>query len=169
MLKLLQEEQFEDLYQLMEESFPRDEYRPCQAQRALLSHPHYQIYVYEKDHELVAFFATWEGPHFIFLEHFAVKASFRNGGLGSKLLQVFLKGQAKPVVIEIEPPEGGIEKRRARFYERNGFSLSQWGYVQPALTKEQNPVSFVLMSYPKHLQEKEYQSFKNWVFKHVYS
>lgn len=55
MLTILQEEQFESFYQLMEDSFPRDEYRPYQTQRALLSHPNYQIYVYEKDHELVAF------------------------------------------------------------------------------------------------------------------
>ncbi len=170
MLTTLQEEQFEKLYQLIEESFPRDEYRPYETQRALLSHPHYQIYVYEKDHELAALFATWEGPQFVFLEHFAVKESFRNGGLGSKLLQVFLKQQEKPVVIEIEPPDGEIEKRRARFYERNGFILSQWDdYVQPALAKGQSPVPLVLMSYPKPLQEQEYQSFKNWVFKHVYS
>ena len=168
MLTILQEEQFENFYQLIEESFPSDEYRPYQTQRGLLSHPHYQIYVHEKDHELAAIFATWEGPDFIFLEHFAVKASLRDGGLGSKLLQTFLKQQAKPIVIEIEPPEGELEKRRASFYERNGFSLSQWGYVQPALAKEQSPVSLVLMSYPKPLQEQAYQTFKNWVFKHVY-
>lgn len=169
MLTILKEEQFENLYQLIENSFPSDEYRPYQTQRALLSHPHYQIYVYEKDHELGAFFATWNGPNFIFLEHFAVKESFRNGGLGSKLLQEFFKQQTKPVVVEIEPPEGEIEKRRVSFYERNGFSLSQWGYVQPPLAKGQNPVSLVLMSYPKPFHEQEYQSFKNWVFKHVYS
>ncbi|WP_077618238.1 GNAT family N-acetyltransferase [Bacillus sinesaloumensis] len=169
MLSILQEDRFEELYQMFEDSFPSDEYRPYQTQRALLSNPHYQIYVYEKNHEIAAFFATWEGPHFIFLEHFAVKESFRNGGLGSKLLQEFLKLHAKPIVIEIEPPEGEIEKRRARFYERNGFHLSQWGYVQPALAKGQNPVSLVLMSYPKPLQEQEYQSFKNWVFNDIYT
>ena len=103
MLTILQEKQFENFYQLIEESFPIDEYRPYQTQRGLLSHPHYQIYVHEKDHELAAIFATWEGPDFIFLEHFAVKASLRDGGLGSKLLQTFLKQQAKPIVIEIEP------------------------------------------------------------------
>lgn len=169
MLKILQEEQFESFYQLMKDSFPSDEYRPYQTQRALLSHPHYQIYVYKKDQELAAFFAAWEGPDFIFLEHFAVKASLRDGGLGSKLLQAFLKQQAKPIVLEIEPPEGEIEKRRVSFYERNGFRLSQRGYVQPALAKGKNPVSLVLMSYPKPLNEQAYQSFKNWVFKHVYS
>lgn len=169
MLTVLQDEQFEQLYQLFEESFPSDEYRPYETQRALLSHPQYQIYVYEKDHEVAAFFATWEGPHYIFLEHFAVKEKFRNGGLGSKLLQEFLTQQIKPIVIEIEPPEGEIEKRRASFYERNGFHLSQWGYIQPALANGQTPVPLVLMSYPKPLQEEDYHSFKNWVFTHVYS
>ncbi|MEK5442343.1 MULTISPECIES: GNAT family N-acetyltransferase [unclassified Fredinandcohnia] len=169
MLTLLQEDQFENLYQLFEDSFPSDEYRPYHMQRSLLSAPHYQIYVYEKDHELAAFFATWEGPDFIFLEHFAVKSRFRNGGLGSKLLQAFLEQQVKPVVIEIEPPEGEIEKRRADFYKRNGFTLSEWGYVQPPLAKGQSAVSLVLMSYPKPLQEQAYKSFKNWVFNHVYS
>lgn len=139
MLTILQEERFENLYQLFEDSFSTDEYRPYQMQRSLLSHPCYQIYVYEKDHELAAFFATWEGSDFIFLEHFAVKSRLRNGGLGSKLLQVFLEQLEKPIVIEIEPPEGEIEKRRAGFYERNGFSLSKWGYVQPALAQGKVP------------------------------
>lgn len=169
MLTILQKERFDDLYHLFEDSFPRDEFRPYNIQRKLLSHPHYQIFVYEKDCELAAFFATWEGPDFIFLEHFAVKSSFRNGGLGSKLLQAFLEQQVKPVVIEIEPPEGEIEKRRARFYERNGFSLSKWGYVQPALAQGQSSVPLVLMSYPKPLQEEAFYAFKNWVFQHVYS
>lgn len=169
MLTILQAEQFEELYQLIKESFPNSEYRPYEKQRALLFHPDYQVYIYEENHELAAVFATWEGPDFIFLEHFAVKESFRNGGLGSKLLQAFIKQQVKPIVLEIELPEGEIEKKRAGFYERNGFILSQWNYVQPALAKGQSPVPVTLMSYPKPLQEQEYQSFKNWVFEHVYS
>lgn len=169
MLTILQEEQFEKFYQLIEDSFPSDEYRPYQTQRALLSHPHYQIYVYEKGQELAAIFATWEGPGFIFIEHFAVKASLRNVGLGSEILQAFLKQQTKPVILEIESPVGEIEKRRARFYERNGLNLSQWGYDQPALATGQSTVPVVLMSYPMPIQEQAYQSFKSWVFKHVYS
>lgn len=169
MLTILQENQFEELFRLMEESFPTDEYRPYQLQQSLLSHPHYQIYVYKKDGKLVAFLAVWEGPNFIFLEHFAVKESFRNGGLGSKLLQTFVKQQTKPILLEIERPEGEIEKRRANFYERNGFNLTKWSYLQPALAKDQSPVPLVLMSYPMPIQEQQFKSFKNWVFKHVYS
>lgn len=169
MLTILQEEQFENLYRLMEDSFPANEHRGYLAQRVLLSHPLYQAYVYENKQEIGALFTTWEGPDFIYLEHFAVKENLRNDGLGSKLLQVFLQQQKKAVIIEIESPKGGDQKRRAEFYVRNGFSLSQWGYVQPEIAKGQGPVSVVLMSYPEPLQEQAYQSFKKWVFKHVYS
>lgn len=168
MLTILKEEQFDKVYKLMEDSFPKDEYRPYPLQRALLANPLYRIYVHEENQELVAFFATWEGPHFIFLEHFAVKERFRNHGLGSKLLQEFLKQQEKPTVIEIEPPVGEMEKRRANFYKRNGFHPTPWGYHMPALAKGQNEVPLVLMSYPNPLKEKEFHIFKDWVFQHVY-
>ncbi|NCU18831.1 GNAT family N-acetyltransferase [Pallidibacillus pasinlerensis] len=169
MLKVLHEDQFDELFQIIEESFPIDEYRPYPSQRALLSQPHYRIFTYEKDQELAGFLATWEGPEFIFIEHFAVKTSFRNGGLGSKLLQEFLKQQTKPVILEIEPPEGELEKRRANFYKRNGFNPNPWSYLQPALAKDQSPVPLVIMSYPEPLEEHQFQSFKDWVYTYVYS
>lgn len=40
MLKVLHEEQFDELFQIIEQSFPIDEYRPYESQRALLSQPH---------------------------------------------------------------------------------------------------------------------------------
>jgi ribosomal protein S18 acetylase RimI-like enzyme len=169
MLKVLHDEQFDEIFQIIEQSFPIDEYRPYESQRALLSQPHYRIFAYEKDRELAGFLATWEGPEFIFIEHFAVKERFRNGGLGSKLLQDFLKQQTKPVVLEIELPEGELEKRRANFYKRNGFNLNPWSYVQPALAKGQSPVPLVIMSYPEPLQDQQFQSFKDWVYTNVYS
>lgn len=84
------------------------------------------------------------------------------------MLQAFLQQQEKPVIIEIEPPKSGDEKRRAEFYIRNGFSLSESGYVQPAYSHEKSPVSIVLMSYPKPLQGRDFQAFKNWMFTHIY-
>ncbi|KMK77559.1 GNAT family N-acetyltransferase [Alkalihalobacillus pseudalcaliphilus] len=169
MLIKLKGNKFDAFYQLMQDSFPPDEYRPYHHQRALLDNPFYQIYMYEEHDELVAFFATWQSQEFIFLEHFAVQASFRNGGLGTKLLQAFLQQSKQSVIIEIEPPTNGdLEKRRAKFYERNGFSLSKWGYIQPALAKGYDPVPLVLMAYPQPLSFASYLEFKGWVFQHVY-
>lgn len=165
MLTLLQEHQFDLLYQLLEESFPADEYRDYQSQKALLTHPLYKVYIYE---EIGAFFAVWEGDEYIYLEHFAVKESLRNGGLGSTLLKEFLGQQEKPVVIEIEKPESDMQKRRAEFYIRNGFHLQEWGYDQPAFSKEKSPVPMVLMSYPHPMREQDFTLFKDWIFTHVY-
>lgn len=169
MLTTLKKEQFDELFTLITEAFPEDEHRGYDAQRALLDDPRYRVFTYEKDGEIGAFFATWEGPDFIFVEHFAVKESFRNGGLGSTLLQAFLQQHEKPVILEIEPPESGIEKRRAGFYVRNGFHLTDWGYTQPPFSEGRSPVPLVLMSYPKALSEQAFQSFKTWMFTHLYT
>lgn len=168
MLKIMQQDQFDELYQLLEESFPADEYRDYKSQQVLLSHPLYKVFVYEENNELGAFFATWEGQDYIYLEHFAVKESLRNGGLGSKLLREFLSQQVKPVVLEIEIPKSGIEKRRAEFYVRNGFYLNEFGYDQPAFSPDKSPVPMVLMSYPNPLQDQAFQVFKDWIFSCVY-
>lgn len=168
MLKVMQQDQFDNLYKLLEESFPADEYRDYKSQQALLSHPLYKVFIYEENQELSALFATWEGEDYIYLEHFAVKESLRNGGLGSKLLGEFLSKQVKPVVLEIEIPNSGMEKRRAEFYVRNGFNLNEYGYDQPAFSPEKSPVPMVLMSYPESLQEQEFKEFKEWIFSCVY-
>lgn len=168
MLKRIQQDQFDNLYKLLEESFPPDEYRDYKSQQDLLSHPLYKVFIYEENQGIGAFFAMWEGNDYIYLEHFAVKKNLRNGGLGSKLLKEFLQQQEKPVVLEIEVPNSGIEKRRAEFYIRNGFNLNEYGYDQPAFSDEKNPVPMVLMSYPNPLQEQEFQIFKDWIFTTVY-
>lgn len=168
MLKIMQQDKFDDLYKLLEDSFPADEYRDYKSQQVLLSHPLYKVFIYEENQELGAFFAIWEGPEYIYLEHFAVKESLRNGGLGSKLLGEFLSKQVKPVILEIEIPKSGMEKRRAKFYQRNGLNLNEYGYDQPAFSEEKSPVPMVLMSYPKPLQEQEFRSFEDWIFTEVY-
>lgn len=168
MLSTLNPTNFKQLYTLMTESFPPDEHRDYDAQQQLLSHPQYKVYIHTSNHELGGFFATWEGEEYIYLEHFAVKETLRNSGLGSKLLESFLQQQTKPVVIEIEEPTGELEKRRAAFYVRNGFHLSSHGYDQPAFSPEKNPVPMKLMSYPNPLQEDEFQRFYQWIFTTVY-
>ncbi|UUX34951.1 GNAT family N-acetyltransferase [Fundicoccus culcitae] len=154
----------------MEASFPREEYRSVEEQLALFSRPEYQVYGYLSEQVLAAFLAIWDGPSFVFLEHFAVDERFRGGGLGSKLLLEWLEldGQTKPVILEIEPPVNEIQKRRAAFYERNGFVLSNWSYEQPALSDDKEPVPVVLMTYPKVISEQLFTEVKDWVFEQVY-
>ncbi len=56
MLRLLENEQFDELYQLFLESFPVDEFRPYEAQLALLNQENYRVYIFEQKQTIAAFF-----------------------------------------------------------------------------------------------------------------
>ena len=59
MLKKMEIKEFDQVYTLMEESFPKDEYRDYQKQKELFQNPEYQILI-EKNpefREIKAFFA----------------------------------------------------------------------------------------------------------------
>ncbi len=83
--------------------------------------------------ELMAFLAVWEFDTFLFVEHFAVRKSCRNGGLGAVLLTQLTAQCRRPVILEVELPTGELEARRIAFYERNGFVMNPFEYMQPAM------------------------------------
>ena len=87
MLHTLTIDDFDQMYRLMEASFPQDEYRPYAGQKALFHDLDYHVYAYfDHAHTLLAFLAVWDFQDFAFVEHFAVAPSCRNLGLGSQML-----------------------------------------------------------------------------------
>ena len=114
MLKKMEIKDFDQVYTLMEESFPKDEYRDYQKQKELFQNPEYQILI-EKDpefREIKAFFAAWEFETFIYVEHFAVNPILRNGGVGSRMLKALTEDAEKMIILEVEPPTEEIAVRR---------------------------------------------------------
>lgn len=168
MLELLEKDEFEQLYALMEDSFPKAEIRNFKGQQELLENPHYNVYVLRENSEILAFFAEWENESYRFIEHLAVNEKFRSQGLGSKSLQAFITLNSKPVVLEVEPPTDDIQRRRIKFYERNGFHLSSYGYIQPVINEGYESVPLVMMTYPELLNNKELHQIKNWLDQTVY-
>ena len=79
-LETLTERDFDSVWEIMEESFPRDERRSREAQRKILDVSWYHLYGYRAHGELMAFLAVWEFDTFLFVEHFAVRKSCRNSG-----------------------------------------------------------------------------------------
>ena len=120
-LETLTERDFDSVWEIMEESFPRDERRSREAQRKILDVSWYHLYGYRAHGEPMAFLAVWEFDTFLFVEHFAVRKSCRNGGLGAVLLTQLTTQSRKPVILEVELPTGELEARRIAFYERNGY------------------------------------------------
>ena len=52
MVKSLAHKDFDEFFQLIENSFPKDEYRTYDEQKALLDNPAYEIYTYSNDNTL---------------------------------------------------------------------------------------------------------------------
>lgn len=159
---------FDKVFEIIELSFPKDEYRPYEEQKALLDDSRYKITVYNDNGIVKGFMALWEFEGFVFLEHFAVHPDFRNEGTGANMLKNLLAESEKTVCLEVEPPENGITKRRIEFYRRNGFYLNEYPYVQPPISKGKNPVPLYIMTSGKSVSEDEFNCIKDVLYKEVY-
>ena len=159
---------FNKIYGIMEQSFPKSEIRSFDGQRALLKEDRYKIYCeYEKE-EIVAFIALWDLGEYKFLEHFAVHPNYRGKGIGSKLLNEVTACVDGLCFLEVEPPISELQKRRVEFYKRQGFFINAYQYFQPAFSKTLPAVPLKIMTYGKELDEKEFLKIKNLVYKEVY-
>ena len=170
MLEQLRKGEFDRVYRLMEESFPADERRPFDEQRALLEDPAYRIYVCKTpDSESVAAFtAVWEFEPVAFLEHFAVAPRCRNGGLGARLLKELVGQAGKTVCLEVELPKTELAARRIGFYERNGFFLNPYPYLQPPISKGRSAVPLQIMTSGAAVSQEEFQRIKALLYRRVY-
>lgn len=159
---------FDAVWEIMEDSFVIEERRTREGQQRLLAESCYHLYGYHRDGELAAFFAVWEFDTFSFLEHFAVKQVHRNGGIGGALLQKLLLQVKSPMILEVELPDAELQMRRIRFYERNGFGLNTYEYVQPSLNEESGELPLMIMSYPKKLKETEFERMRDVLYREAY-
>ncbi|TXK86120.1 GNAT family N-acetyltransferase [Paenibacillus sp. N3.4] len=165
----MDERQFNEIFAIMKSSFPDSEMRTYAGQQALLSNPYYHLITQMDDNEnIIAFLAAWEFPLFRFVEHIAVNPTIRGGGIGGKLVNAYIGESQKPVLLEVEPPVIELAQRRVGFYERLGFHLNFFEYVQPPLQEGQEDLSLNIMSYPQALTESEFGLYKGTLYTEVY-
>jgi GNAT superfamily N-acetyltransferase len=112
--------------------------------------------------------AAWEFPLFRFVEHIAVNPAMRGSGVGRKIMVTYIGESLKSILLEVEHPKTELAKRRIGFYERLGFQLNPFEYVQPPLQKGQANLPLQIMSYPQVLIEKEFSLFKEILYTNVY-
>lgn len=170
MLQRLNEQDFDAVWAIMEESFPVDERRPYEAQKALLTEKEYfKTLVVKGQGEIQSFMTVYELDSLVFLEHFAVSPKYRNWGLGAKMLAELLASADKPVCLEVELPDTDLALRRIGFYERNGFYLNEFPYIQPPLAEGQKEVPLCVMSSGRALNQAEFTKIKQEIYKIVYN
>lgn len=152
----------------MDASFPNMEKREKEDQRRLFDSPYYKVYAAEEDGKIVGFLAAWEFVDVRFIEHLAVDESCRGTGIGRQFLQEYMRKNLLPVVLEVEPPENNIARRRIGFYQRLDFFLNGFPYVQPPLRAGNPLLPLQIMSYPRPLSEEEFLPYKREIYRHAY-
>lgn len=173
MLRVMERQEFDAVFSIMKESFPVDEYRPYEEQRALLDRAAYCVYLWEhtenpKDETIKAFISVWQFEDFAYIEHFAVNPIYRNQGYGAFILREIKKLLSCPICLEVELPETDMAKRRIVFYERNGFFLNEYDYIQPPMSKGKNPVPLLVMTSGGKVSAKRFDEIKKCLYREVY-
>ncbi len=166
-LTRLSTEHFENAYAIMQASFPADECRPYQAQKALFQNPDFRMYGLI-DGDIKALVTVYDLGSILFIEHFAVNEPYRNQGLGAQSLRELRHSASKMICLEVELPETPIARRRLAFYQRNGFFLNDYPYLQPPLAPGQNPVPLKLMTSGRPISEAEFGQVRALLYKKIY-
>lgn len=170
-LRIAKTDEFDRTFSLLEESFPIDEYRPREAQKALLHEPRYTAYILpdSESENLKALITVWQLEDFAFIEHFAVNPKYRNQGIGSAVLQEIAGLLPCQICLEVELPETEFAKRRIDFYQRNGFFLNDYPYMQPPYSKGKKPVPLRLMTSGSTIPPARFAAIKQALWETVYN
>lgn len=171
MMRKMHADEFDQVFSIMERSFPTDEYRTYEEQKRLLSESAYHIYVADDPSEqkqIAAFLAIWQFDDFVFVEHFATDPSVRGQGIGTAILREAARTFSKQICLEVELPETELAKKRIAFYERNGFCLHAYPYVQPAMSRGKQPLPLQIMTFGGAFSRDRFEIVRNKLYQSVY-
>lgn len=166
---MIEESMFDQMYSLLQLSFPTSERRDRAGHLGEFSEDKFRSMCYVPG-DLKGFLNYWDFGDFVYAEHFAVAPELRGQGTGSALMrELFDIVGNRPIVLEAEPSaDSDIASRRIAFYERLGFVLNEYEYIQPPLIKGESPIPLVIMSAPAKLTESEYIKIRDSLYREVY-
>ena len=159
---------FDEIYKIMEQSFPKDEFRPKDKQLSLLKDERYSIFGVREGGKIISFAAIWMLDGAVFIEHLATLSKRRGEGIGSNMLRDISVMFPLPICLEVEPPQDEMTRRRIEFYRRCAMHLNEYPYIQPALAKDRSPVPLLIMTSGSEINEATFKKLKADIYKHVY-
>ena len=169
-MRKIKTQDFDVIYSLMEKTFPSDEYRTYDEQKALFNKPEYAIYgLYNAVQDIKAFIAVWQFNKFAYIEHLAVDPEHRNDGIGAYILNKTVERLGQTVCLEVEPPETEMAVRRIGFYKRNNFFLNEYAYRQPPISCGKKAIPLLIMTSGSKVDEKMFEKIKSTLYSKVYN
>lgn len=149
---------FAEAWELYEKSFPIYEQRRIAQQEAVMSQPDYHFEVLYQGGRFAGIMLYWRQDKFVYLEHFAIVPSLRGGGLGTKALGLLLE-DGVTVILEIDPVQDEISRKRLGFYQGLGFVCSPFKHIHPPYRQQFTGHRLEVMSSGRELSVEEYNDF----------
>lgn len=167
--KPIPQDKFSRMYEILDYSFPKSERRDRNGHLSEFEKTPFRSLISE-DGYIQGFMNFWDLSEFVYLEHFAVAKELRGNGLGAELMKELQKlADNRPIILEVEPPAlNETAQRRVKFYERLGFILNKYEYIQPPYRNEDAPMPLMIMSTEKKLSTEEYLNARNAIYRNVY-
>ncbi len=160
--------EFKEIWRIYLTSFPANQRRTLEGQIMLFGKRQYSLLAVYEGSQLAGFISEWGLDQFIFVEHFAVRESFRGKGFGTRILKEYLARKDKTVILESERPEYEEAKKRISFYGKAGFRLNSYDYSHPPYDGCEDSASLFLMSFPKEVDEYDLFEIQEILHKTVY-
>lgn len=161
-----EQERWNSVWQLYEESFPVAERRKLEDQLlASTDERFFPLSAWEGD-RLTGLLFFWEWKEYRYLEHLAVVPALRGQGFGSEMLR-FLRDSDHTIILEIDPLVNELSVRRLQFYERSGFTLTPYRFVHLPYRLEAEPQELLILSYPRMITREAHQDFLRFVNEEV--
>lgn len=161
-----EQERWNSVWQLYEESFPVAERRKLEDQLlASTDERFFPLSAWEGD-RLTGLLFFWEWKEYRYLEHLAVVPALRGQGFGSEMLR-FLRDSDHTIILEIDPLVNELSVRRLQFYERSGFTLTPYRFVHLPYRLEAEPQELLILSYPRMITREAHKDFLRFVNEEV--
>ena len=157
---------FEEAFSLYTASFPHAERRDTVEQARVFGKEDYHFDVLLEDGKLMGIVFYWQTKDFLYLEHLATKPELRNRGIGALALGL-LKEKNVPIILEIEPPEDELTKRRYGFYRRNDFIMTEHYHIQAKYHIGDEDLELKILSYPHGISAAQYETFRDYMNREV--
>lgn len=160
---------FEDIYNLYVDAFPKAERRTWAALESVLNNDRkFNMFAIMSDNRFVGFVNYWKFERFFYIEHFAILPQFRNHKYGSEAMKIFMAQLNMPIILEVEMPRNIVASKRIHFYERLGFYVLSNIYMQPPYDGVSFMIPMLIMSNDYHFTNKHFHLIKDTLYKEVY-
>ncbi|MEG0163438.1 MAG: GNAT family N-acetyltransferase, partial [Mucinivorans sp.] len=116
----------------------------------------------------ILYFWQWDG--YAYLEHLATLPELRGQNIGGRALEKWKEEQqGRTLMLEIEPPEDEITRRREGFYVRHAMQINTHYHLHPSYSPLTAAHELRVMSFPGLLTEGQFNDFRQYLLTHILS